>query len=101
MVDAMTRTIPSHFPGRASYDRTRRYRYTLHRRLAGGAGRLCFCMLNPSTADARVDDPTVRRCVGYALAWGFAELECVNIFALRSTDPRALARADDPVGPRT
>ncbi len=100
MVDASAAPPPIEFVGRASFDRTRRYRYALLRRFPAGSGRVCFCMLNPSTADARVNDPTVRRCVGYALGWGFEELEVVNIFALRSTDPTALTRAADPVGPR-
>jgi len=56
-------------------------------------------MLNPSTADERILDPTVRRCTGYAMAWGFGSIEIVNLFALRSTDPAELYRADDPVGP--
>ncbi|GAB4384229.1 MAG: DUF1643 domain-containing protein [Phycisphaerales bacterium] len=85
--------------GRASFDRTRTYRYTLHRRWSPGPRRACFCLLNPSTADAHRNDPTVRRCIGFAQDWGFDALEVVNIFALRSTDPAALIRCDDPVGP--
>ncbi len=62
-----------------------------------------FIMLNPSTADAEQDDPTIRRCIGYAKAWGYDRLEVVNLFAYRATDPRevfALSQSGDPVGPR-
>lgn len=62
-----------------------------------------FVMLNPSTADGDQDDPTIRRCVAFAKAWGFDRLEVVNLFAWRSTDPRAVLAMtggkDDPVGP--
>lgn len=56
-------------------------------------------MLNPSTADATQDDPTIRRCVGFAEARSFTHLAVVNLFALRSTDPEMLAVDHDPVGP--
>jgi hypothetical protein len=56
-------------------------------------------MLNPSTASALVLDPTVRRCVRLAQAWGLGAVEVVNLFALRSTDPRGLRGPDEPVGP--
>jgi hypothetical protein len=74
------------------------YRYTLRR--AWGAGPIvAFIGLNPSTADAMKDDPTIRRCVRFARDWGFDGLVMLNLFALRSTDPNALLAADDPVGP--
>ncbi|MFI4897265.1 MAG: DUF1643 domain-containing protein [Phycisphaerales bacterium JB059] len=85
--------------GRATFDETRTYRYTLHRRWAPAGGRVCFCLLNPSTADEFKLDPTLTRCLGYARRWGFHAMEVVNIFALRSTDPGALREHDDPVGP--
>lgn len=76
------------------------YRYRLWRDLGpGGAGTVLFVLLNPSTADSEQDDPTVRRCVGFAKSWGFARAELVNLFAFRSTSPNALATAVDPVGP--
>jgi hypothetical protein len=87
--------------GSASFDRTGLYRYGLSRTWGTGGRRVCFCMLNPSTADAKRNDPTVRRCLGYAQRWGFDELEVVNIFALRSTDPGVLYAAADPIGPRS
>jgi hypothetical protein len=79
-----------------SVDRT--YRYHLHR--GWGDGPSCvFLMLNPSTADAFVLDPTVTRCVRFAKRWGAGSLTVLNIFALRSTDPRGLYSHPDPVGP--
>ena len=86
--------------GGAAFSRDRRYRYRLWRRWDRSRPAIAFCMLNPSTADARRDDPTIRRCIGFARAWGYGGLEVVNIFAMRATDPRALRSARDPVGPR-
>lgn len=80
-----------------------RYRYALTR----GAGAehaqrwACFVMLNPSTADAIQDDPTIRRCLGFARRERCDALIVVNLFAWRATDPMQLMAADvrDPVGP--
>src|SRR5688500_11357729 len=81
----------------AVFDRSGRYRYRLWRRWGDG-GAVAFVMLNPSTADAERDDPTIRRCGGFARAWGFGSMVVVNLFALRSSDPQRLRRARDPVG---
>jgi len=77
------------------------YRYALTRAWAHGGpdSSVCFIMLNPSTADAGQDDPTIRRCIGFAKSWGYASLEVVNLFAYRATDPSELGGATDPVGP--
>jgi len=56
-------------------------------------------MLNPSTADAFQLDPTNRRCVGFAQAWGYGSMVTTNIFAFRSTNPAGLRTTKDPVGP--
>lgn len=82
----------------ATFDATKKYRYRLSRIWEPSLPRLAFCMLNPSTADERVLDPTVRRCWGYAQSWQAGSLEIVNVFAYRSTDPRALKQVADPVG---
>lgn len=77
-----------------------RYRYSLDRRWSADATpAVVFVMLNPSTADADADDPTIRRCVGFAKAWGFSALHVVNLFAFRATKPVRLKYADDPIGP--
>ena len=84
--------------GGAQFSRDRRYRYRLWRRWDPSRPQIAFCMLNPSTADERADDPTIRRCIGFARDWGYGGVEIVNIFALRATDPRELRSADDPIG---
>lgn len=87
--------------GTADISRDGVYRYTLTRPcLDNGNGTVVFVMLNPSTADANVDDPTIRRCVGFAQAWDYSRLLVVNLYALRATDPRELWKHPDPVGPR-
>ena len=100
----MTVTINSH-GGSAAFGPEgigSQYRYWLERRLDDLFDkdfRVGFIMLNPSTADHRLNDPTIRRCIGYASRWEADALEIGNIFALRSTDPRKLYRHKDPVGP--
>lgn len=61
--------------------------------------RCTFVLLNPSSADERRDDPTVRRCLRFARDLGFGSLAVVNLFALRAMDPRTLIDAKDPIGP--
>jgi len=58
-----------------------------------------FIGLNPSIADATIDDPTIRRCIGFAKAWGYSGLMMTNLFAWRATEPRNMLAAENPVGP--
>ena len=60
---------------------------------------LVFVMLNPSTADAELDDPTIRRCVGFAKREECAGVAVINLYAGRATEPDNLFRMDDPSGP--
>lgn len=78
------------------------YRYDLQRRWRVDGPLLTFVMLNPSTADASSDDPTIRRCIGFAKRDGFAGIRVVNLFAFRATDPDVLLHLEDDVrtGPR-
>lgn len=77
----------------------RLYRYLLWRQWSTEPSVL-WIMLNPSTADETVEDPTIRRCVGFARQWGFGGIYVANLFALRSTSPHLLYDHSDPVGPR-
>ena len=86
--------------GYADFSKCRKFRYKLMRKWILGNHKAVFIMLNPSTATASTLDPTVKRCLDYAKRWGCRELTVVNLFALRSTDPDALKRVNDPVGPR-
>ena len=75
------------------------YRYTLGRKWESGKGKVCFVLLNPSTADAELDDQTLRKGVGFAKQWDFGSLVFVNLFAFRATKPKDMRSAEHPVGP--
>jgi hypothetical protein len=80
-----------------SDDRT--FRYVLTRSWNLNAPSVMFIGLNPSTADESKDDPTIRRCVGFAKAWGYGHLIMTNLFAIRSPHPQILKTVEDPIGP--
>lgn len=83
----------------AELSEDREYRYRLWRTWDVSKPTLAFIMLNPSTADETEDDPTIRRCLGYAKDWGYGKLVVGNLFALRATDPSELRDHPSPVGP--
>ncbi len=69
------------------------YRWWLQRRWEHGGKIVCFVMLNPSTADSEQDDPTIRKCIAFAQAWGFSALDVRNLFPFRATKPADLKKA--------
>ncbi len=77
------------------------YRYQLGRHWgeAHSNNIMAICMLNPSTADATVDDATIRRCISFAKREGCDGLEVVNLYAFRSKDPAVLLKTPERVGP--
>ena len=76
------------------------YRYSLTMTWDVARPVYCWLMLNPSTADHTKDDPTIRRCLDFTERWGGGGLVVVNLFALRSTDPkRVWGRGEAAVGP--
>lgn len=83
----------------AIFSPCRTYRYILWRVWDDSLPLALFCGLNPSTADETVDDPTIRREIGFAKLWGYGGLYKGNAFGYRSTDPKGLATVADPVGP--
>lgn len=82
----------------ASFSECQRYRYTLSR-IWDARPSLVVIGHNPSTADAEKDDPTIRRCIGFAQRDGFGGLIMLNLCAWRDTDPKGLTLLEDPVGP--
>jgi hypothetical protein len=85
--------------GTAEFSRCRRYRYRLTRQWDAGLPWCAFILLNPSTATATADDPTIRRAIGFARSFGCGGIEVLNLFALRATRPETLWHARDPIGP--
>ncbi|PCR88706.1 hypothetical protein CP557_21800 [Natrinema ejinorense] len=75
------------------------YRYRLTRTWDAAKPTVAFLMLNPSTADASEDDPTIRRCLGFAKDWGYGSLVVANLFGLRTPDPSNLRDHPNPIGP--
>jgi hypothetical protein len=86
------------FASGAEFSECRKYRYVLWRRWAweGYANQVMFIGLNPSTADEREDDPTIRRCVRFAKDWGYSGILMMNAFAFRATQPADMKAASDP-----
>lgn len=60
---------------------------------------IAFIGLNPSTADEKLDDPTIRRCIAFGKLWGFGSLCMLNIFAFRATLPAVMRAQESPIGP--
>lgn len=74
------------------------YRYALWRRWDTKLPVAVFVMLNPSTADASINDPTIRKCIGFAKRWNCGGIHVVNLFAFRATKPTALLGGFGPTG---
>ena len=82
----------------ATFSDCRKYRYGLSRTWNGKKKTILFIGLNPSTANEKIDDPTIRRCINYAQNWGYGSLLMVNLFAYRATIPTELKNVKNPIG---
>jgi len=75
------------------------YRYLLTREFGSSPRIATFIMLNPSTADATVDDQTIRKCIGFSKKWGCGGFRVINLFAVRARDPAEMKKHPAPQGP--
>lgn len=91
--------VPDSIRSSAVFSTCQQYRYELHREWDTGDKPVLFFMMNPSTATEHVDDPTVKKCRGYAERWGYNHLIVVNMMAYRATNPKVLLTIADPIGP--
>lgn len=83
----------------AIFDTTHEYRYMLMRQWGSDKKNFVnFILLNPSTADEKMDDPTIKGCIKFAQNWGCDGLYVTNLFAFRATDPRDLKKTREPIG---
>jgi hypothetical protein len=78
----------------------RKYRYTLDYGegdlFSASKGYAAWIGLNPSIADERQLDPTLRRILGFTKQLGLQRFVMLNLFALVSTDPQVMqARGSD------
>lgn len=75
------------------------FRYELRKIWLPKKGWVCWIMLNPSIADSNIEDPTIRRCMGFAELWGYGGITVANIFAFKATNPKKMLATADPIGP--
>ncbi len=76
-----------------------KYRYHLRRKIAEAGPLATSIMLNPGEADGEVDDPTIRKCMGFCRRWDVGQLDVVNLLAVRATQPTEIGKSLEPVGP--
>lgn len=82
----------------ATFDQTGQYRYWLTREWDTHRPAIALIMLNPSRANERQDDPTIRRCIQLAHQWGYGRLIIVNLFGYCTASPQTLKVVSDPIG---
>lgn len=82
----------------AIFSKDRKYRYVLTRIWDESKPMVAFVGLNPSIADDKQDDSTIKKCIKFANSWGYGGFYMLNLFALVSTNPNALFESKDPTG---
>ena len=84
----------------AKFSPDKKFRYILFRKFKNCVTHknLIFVMLNPSTATKDEDDNSVRKCSEIAKNHGYDGVVIMNLFAIRSTDPKMLYEDKEPIG---
>ncbi|HHB94299.1 MAG TPA: DUF1643 domain-containing protein [Campylobacterales bacterium] len=82
----------------AIFSKDRKYRYILSRIWDETKPMIMIIGLNPSIADEREDDPTIRRCISFSKSWGYGGVYMLNLFAFRATQPSNMFEAMNPIG---
>lgn len=83
---------------KARFSKNKCHRYFLERCWNKKKPALMIIGLNPSTADAINNDPTVARCINFGKTWGYGRIYMMNIFAYRATNPIIMKAAKNPIG---
>ena len=76
----------------------RKYRYVLSRIWDESKPLVVIIGLNPSTADEKDDDNTIKKCINFSKNWGYGGLYMWNLFAFRATAPSDMFNASSPIG---
>ena len=82
----------------AVFSDCRKFRYALWRMWDEDKPLVMIIGLNPSTADEKVNDPTITRCISFARSWGYGGVCVTNLFGFRATAPTELKAYHDPIG---
>jgi hypothetical protein len=77
----------------AKFSPCKKYRLQLWRIWDDHLPKIMFIMLNPSSADAKRDDPTIRRCINFTKKWGYGGIYVGNLYPLISPKPKLLLRS--------
>jgi hypothetical protein len=82
--------VPSQINRGTKFSPCKKYRLQLWRLWDDQLPIIMFLMLNPSSADAHNDDPTIRRCVNFTKNWGYGGFYIGNLYPLISSKPKLL-----------
>lgn len=96
----VARRLPPSVTSAAQFSECGRYRYLLTRQWRNGSAAVMWVMMNPSTATAELDDPTLAKCRAFTARWGYSRMVVANVMAYRATHPADLLAVDEPVGAR-